>query len=693
MKKIILLATVLLSFKGFSQSNPTPFNLETGGTYTFTNWAAASAASTYPSNMIFHTLANANSTLAAATASSNVTGVYNNAGATTRMNGLDAGGFSFRNSPTTPDITGYVTRRLGEAVLAVNTTNRTNIKVSWKAGEIGTASPVYGITCQYRIGTSGPYTAMPGALSSSQYLSTNVSSSVSFGPITLPSTCDNQSVVQIRWAYTYVSGATGTASPQLFVDDISVSSIPLVTLSPLPNTCNLAPSFLLTDGQPAGGIYSGIGVIGNSFDPAISGSGIQTITYTYTDVNGFSNFATTPIDVNPSYCITTTSLTPVSCGATGLDPGDLIFCETVFGATNYEFTITNTSLGYSATAETGTPVYPSIRLSKFPGLLYGTTYDVTVRAKVGGFYGASSLSCQITLIAFPSTSLNGSSCNATGLTTSSYIYCNTILGSTEYEFTISNSSLAYSSVKTSPYAGIHLTKFSGLQYGVTYDVAVRAKIGTTFGPAGTVCQITLMAFPSTSLNGVSCGATGLLYSSYLNCIPVFGATNYEYTVTNSSIGYSQVKYKGTGHAFIKLNIFKGLLPSTTYDVSVKAYVGGVWGPSGAVCSITTASTFGLLEPNFSDLRAVDSNDNIVGSIKLFPNPISKNSTLTIELPENESVIITISDLLGRQIFERNYNDINSFEIQLSELTLDEGIYNVTIINGRNIQNQKLVIVK
>jgi hypothetical protein len=298
--KVIIGVLLLSSFEGISQSNPTPFNLATGGTYNFSDWPSASTASTYPRNMIFHILANANSTLAVATASGNVSGVYNDVSSKTRMNGMGTGGFSFRNSPVVPDITGYVSKRLGEAVLGLNTTNRTNIQLSWSSGEIGSVTPIYGITCQYRIGTSGAYLALPGLSSSWQYLSNNPLASESFGPITLPATCDNQSVVQIRWVYHYVSGSTSIAGAQLFVDNISVSSIPAVILSPLPNTCNLAPSFLLTDGQPAGGVYSGTGISGNYFSPTVAGNGIHTITYTYTDGNGFSNFATTDIDVNSS---------------------------------------------------------------------------------------------------------------------------------------------------------------------------------------------------------------------------------------------------------------------------------------------------------------------------------------------------------------------------------------------------------
>jgi hypothetical protein len=44
--------------------------------------------------------------------------------------------------------------------------------------------------------------------------------------------------------------------------------------------------FNVTPGTPAGGVYSGTGIIGTSFHPTLSGPGSFTITYTITDVNG-----------------------------------------------------------------------------------------------------------------------------------------------------------------------------------------------------------------------------------------------------------------------------------------------------------------------------------------------------------------------------------------------------------------------
>ncbi len=71
---------------------------------------------------------------------------------------------------------------------------------------------------------------------------------------------------------------------------ITVNPLPVVGLNPFSDTCLNEPPFLLTGGSPAGGIYSGTGVVNDTlFDPSIAGKGDHLITYTYTDSNGCSN--------------------------------------------------------------------------------------------------------------------------------------------------------------------------------------------------------------------------------------------------------------------------------------------------------------------------------------------------------------------------------------------------------------------
>jgi len=74
-------------------------------------------------------------------------------------------------------------------------------------------------------------------------------------------------------------------------DEIIITVVPLpdATITPIPVLCSTDSIITLT-AHDSGGIWSGPGVIGNIFDPAIPGPGNHVITYSITDENGCSNF-------------------------------------------------------------------------------------------------------------------------------------------------------------------------------------------------------------------------------------------------------------------------------------------------------------------------------------------------------------------------------------------------------------------
>jgi hypothetical protein len=77
---------------------------------------------------------------------------------------------------------------------------------------------------------------------------------------------------------------------------LTVNSTPTVNAGTYSNL-NLTDAPITLSGTPAGGTFSGPGVVGNSFDPAAAGAGTHTITYTYTNASGCTVTATTTITV------------------------------------------------------------------------------------------------------------------------------------------------------------------------------------------------------------------------------------------------------------------------------------------------------------------------------------------------------------------------------------------------------------
>ena len=89
------------------------------------------------------------------------------------------------------------------------------------------------------------------------------------------------------------------------------------------------------------------------------------------------------------------ALTIASCNKTLTNFSDLVYSNTVPGATSYIFNITNTGLGFDYTkiAWAGGWV---IRLDQIPGILVSTTYDIKVKVVIGADTSAYGTVCQVT---------------------------------------------------------------------------------------------------------------------------------------------------------------------------------------------------------------------------------------------------------------------------------------------------------
>jgi hypothetical protein len=77
--------------------------------------------------------------------------------------------------------------------------------------------------------------------------------------------------------------------------------------------CANETAIALTGGSPAGGTYSGVGVIGSTFYPAIAGTGSAIITYNYTDSNGCSGSATATMTVHSLPLVAFTLIDEATC--------------------------------------------------------------------------------------------------------------------------------------------------------------------------------------------------------------------------------------------------------------------------------------------------------------------------------------------------------------------------------------------
>ncbi|HQW23270.1 MAG TPA: SBBP repeat-containing protein, partial [Bacteroidia bacterium] len=145
---------------------------------------------------------------------------------------------------------------------------------------------------------SAPVTLTTGSPSGGTYSGTGVSAGA-FNPATA-----GIGTTTLTYSYTNVNNCTASATAP-----ISVIAGPAVTHAALNPICQGASLFTLTGGSPAGGVYSGTGVINGKFNPSVTGPGTHTITYTYTS-GGCSASINTSIVVNPTPTVSLATFAP-----------------------------------------------------------------------------------------------------------------------------------------------------------------------------------------------------------------------------------------------------------------------------------------------------------------------------------------------------------------------------------------------
>lgn len=116
-------------------------------------------------------------------------------------------------------------------------------------------------------------------------------------------------VTQSGTYFIKLTGQGGCADTQSVT--IVLNPLPLVSFTGLnySNCFNAAPQVLT--GSPSGGVFSGFGMVADTFTAANAGVGVQAITYTYTDTNGCSRSATQIVEIIPL-----SNITPALCYVT-----------------------------------------------------------------------------------------------------------------------------------------------------------------------------------------------------------------------------------------------------------------------------------------------------------------------------------------------------------------------------------------
>jgi hypothetical protein len=215
--------------------------------------------------------------------------------------------------------------------------------------------------------------------------------------------------------------------------------------------------------------------------------------------------------------------------------------------------------------------------------------------------------------------------------------------------------------------------FTGLLAGTSYQCQVRSKCVTTEKSgwtSKTASTTTGCSVPyGTSESGITSSA------STLNWVDPCAVNNYK------------INYRAVGSpTWINVNavstskVLTGLTAGTTYEWRVRTNCGG-----GSLSSWSAIDNF-----TTNPLRLANDVITDANAVVLYPNPA--NNVLNIQLEVASVISISISNLMGQEVYRQDnvdMNGVNNIQIDLSNLA--SGSYLVNI-SGSNIQISKELVI-
>lgn len=202
----------------------------------------------------------------------------------------------------------------------------------------------------------------------------------------------------------------------------------------------------------------------------------------------------------------TTQLAGAYCNTTLSSANQYTVINAVAGAQRYQYEITDGgSFSETAFSPSYAPAGTWFLLGNVPGVSSGTTYNIRVRVKIAGVWGAYGSACTITMPAALVPQIQAQYCGTTLPSINSYFHAvNVNAQRYQYEVSDGGSYLAYSfSYWAAPSSTwMSFVMVPGTQPGTTYSVRVRAKLNGAWGTWGPACSITMPAVSAKAPAGI-----------------------------------------------------------------------------------------------------------------------------------------------------------------------------------------------
>ena len=223
---------------------------------------------------------------------------------------------------------------------------------------------------------------------------------------------------------------------------------------------------------------------------------------------------------------------------------------------------------------------------------------------------------------------------------------------------------------------------SGLQPNISYNVTVTDSKGCSISKNVTLTQESTPTAEVNYTGNVTCigGSDGFITSWQTGGVPGYSYSN-----------DGGMTYQGS-YRFLNLS-------AGNYSVVVKDSKGCISTPIAVTIadgtgSCTTGERIGNTTNNGTEDLGSNESGNLTKSslnssltIQAFPNPSSSEFTLNVQGNNTDKVLITITDLLGRRMYQQQGMANQQYKLGSN---LRNGIYIVQVLQGDNLQTIKIV---
>lgn len=437
------------------------------------------------------------------------------------------------------------------------------------------------------------------------------------------------------------SGCSGSAGYSI----TSLCRSNVATLSDFPVLCTNSEIYTLSEGFPAGGTYSGTGVTGGQFDPAV---GTQAITYTYTDPYGCTYSVSKTIVVNPAITITAQPT-----GSTLCSGGSTQIFAAASNATGYQWQVDS---GAGFTDITNSGIYSgastsTLTITGAPASLNGSKYRMVA---TGLCEPAISNSAVLTVKSAPAiTAQPGAKTVCAGAATT---FSATVVNATGYQWqvdqgagftNISNGGI-YSGVTS---ASLNITGVTTSMNGYVYRLIAT---GTCTPAAAT--NTAVLTVSSTS------APTGQATQSF----------NAGDALSALTVNGSNIKWYASA---VDAALHQNELPAQTLIVNNTTYYA-----TQTVSGCESSASLAVLAYNVS-LGTEQAASHL--KIQIYPNPARETVAFTGNVKISRVVIISAD---GRKAAEKTPGSGRTINIQ----ELNQGVYMLQVFTDEGIQTLKMI---